>query len=304
MSDQQVVATNLSKAEGEEDKALDKSLRPQKLEDFIGQTKAKRALKVFIAAAKQRNEPMEHALLYGPPGLGKTTLAYILANEMGVNIRITSGPAIERAGDLASILTNLAPGDILFVDEIHRLNKTVEETLYPAMEDYCLDVVLGKGPSARTLRLDLPRFTIIGATTRVGMLSSPLRDRFGLIHKLEYYDTPQLVEVVKRSARVLEVMISTELAERVATRSRGTPRIANKLLKRVRDVAQIRQQKEISEEVINEALEMLDIDELGLDWVDRKLLEVVIKNFRGGPVGLSTLATAVSEDRQTLEDVI
>ncbi len=294
---------DLAGSSGEET-GLDNSLRPRSFGEFVGQRKAKKALGVMIEAAKQRQEPLEHALIYGPPGLGKTTLAHILAQEMGVNLRVTSGPAIERTGDLASILTNLEEGDILFIDEIHRLNKAVEETLYPAMEDFALDLVIGKGPSARTLRLDLPRFTIVGATTRVGLLSSPLRDRFGAVHKLEYYEVDELGKIVLRTARLLDIVIKDEAAHKIARRARGTPRIANKLLKRVRDVAQIRQVELINEIVIEEALQMLEIDELGLDATDRQLLTLLIDKHQGGPVGLTTIAAAISEDVQTVEEVI
>jgi Holliday junction DNA helicase RuvB len=282
-----------------EDPQIDLSLRPKTLTEFIGQPKAKQAFSIMIKAAKQRKEPIEHALIYGPPGLGKTTLAHILAQEMNVNLRVTSGPAIERTGDLASILTNLEEGDILFVDEIHRL-----KTLYPAMEDFALDMVIGKGPSARTLRLELPKFTIVGATTRIGMLSSPLRDRFGMVYKLEYYSVDQLMEIVLRTAKFLQMEIEQLAAHKIAQRARGTPRIANKLLKRVRDVAQIKKMALISELIIHEALAMLEIDELGLDNTDRQLLKILIDKHQGGPVGLTTIAAAISEDTQTIEEVI
>ena len=287
-----------------EDQEVDFSLRPKSLVEFIGQEKAKQTFSVMIEAAKQRHEPIEHALIYGPRGLGKTTLAHILAQEMKVNLRVTSGPAIERTGDLASILTNLETGDILFVDEIHRLNKTVEETLYPAMEDFALDMIIGKGPSARTLRLELPKFTIVGATTRVGLLSSPLRDRFGMVYKLEYYSVDELMEIVLRTAKFLQIEIEQSAAHKIAQRARGTPRIANKLLKRVRDVAQIKKINLISEIIIDEALIMLEIDTMGLDPTDRQLLEMLIHKHQGGPVGLTTIAAAISEDAQTVEEVI
>ena len=288
----------------EEDKALDKSLRPKKLEDYIGQEKVKEALKIFLSAAKKRGEVIEHLLFYGPPGLGKTTLAHIIAAEMGSEIKITSGPAIERAGDLAAILTNLQEGDILFIDEIHRLNKVVEEVLYPAMEDYALDIVIGKGPSARTLRVDLPKFTIIGATTRMGLLSSPLRDRFGVIHHLDYYDNDALNKIVKRSSRILEIPIDEDSAKEIAKRSRGTPRIANRLLKRVRDHSQVKDMDKIILKVCKEALELLEVDIRGLDEADRRLLQAIIEKHHGGPVGLTTIAAAMGEDVGTVEEVI
>ena len=279
-------------------------IRPKKLDEFVGQPKTKKTLGILLEAAQKRKEPIEHTLLYGPPGLGKTSLAHILAQEMQVNIRVTSGPAIERAGDLASILTNLEEGDILFIDEIHRLHKVVEETLYPAMEDFALDMVIGKGPSARTLRLDLPKFTIVGATTRVGLLSSPLRDRFGVIHKLEYYSHEELAHIIVRTSQLLEVEIDLLLAKLIAARSRGTPRIANKLLKRVRDVAQVKNSRVITPTIIEEALQMLEIDEMGLDAIDRKILELLVLNHKGLPVGLQTISAAISEDAQTIEDMI
>jgi len=286
-----------------EDKAFDVSLRPKKLGDFIGQSKIKENLDIFMSAAKGRNEPIEHVLLYGPPGLGKTTLAHIISSEMGVNIRVTSGPALERAGDLAAILTNLQQGDILFVDEIHRMNKTIEEILYPAMEDYALDIVVGKGPSARTLRLDLPRFTIIGATTKVSMLSSPLRDRFGNIYHLSFYEDGEIKEIISRSAQILSFDIDQESADHIAKRARKTPRIANRILKRVRDFAQVRTEGKVNAEIAKQALDMLDIDEHGLDHIDRKILETIITKFNGGPVGLNTIAAATGEEMATIEDV-
>jgi Holliday junction DNA helicase RuvB len=282
----------------------DNVLRPRSLDEFVGQSKIKKALKIFIQAARQRKEPIEHTLFYGPPGLGKTTLAYILSQEMNVNIRITSGPAIERAGDLASILTNLQHGDILFIDEIHRLNKTIEETLYPAMEDYCLDIIIGKGPSARTLRLDLPKFTIIGATTRIGLISSPLRDRFGVIHKLNFYNRHELTEILTRSAELLNIHLSAVAADQIARCSRGTPRIANKLLKRIRDVAQINKTSTISHEIIYQSLKILEIDQLGLNQTDRQFIQILAEKYQGGPVGLNTISAALSEDEQTIEDFI
>lgn len=289
--------------ETKEEQTFDVSLRPKKLDEFIGQEKIKDNLNIFMSAAKQRQEPIEHVLLYGPPGLGKTTLAHIIAQEMGVNIRVTSGPALERSGDLAAILTNLEAGDILFIDEIHRLNKVIEEILYPAMEEYALDIVIGKGPSARTLRLDLPRFTIVGATTKVSMLSSPLRDRFGNIYHLNFYENNEIGKIIKRSAEILDVDIVPEATEKIAARARKTPRIANRLLKRVRDFAQVRANGKINDEVTNEALTMLDIDEFGLDEIDRRILELIISKFKGGPVGLNTIAAATGEDMATIEDV-
>lgn len=286
-----------------EDVDIENNLRPKSLDDYLGQEKAKEQLKIFIEAAKSRNEPLDHVLLYGPPGLGKTTLSSIIANEMGVNLRITSGPAIERAGDLAAILTNLNENDVLFIDEIHRINRSVEEVLYPAMEDYCLDIIIGKGPSARSIRLDLPKFTLIGATTRAGMLTNPLRDRFGVICKLDYYTVDELSKIVMRSAEILGAEIQRGGATEIAKRSRGTPRIANRLLKRVRDYAQVRADGDITDEVANSALELLGVDSLGLDYVDEKLLMTIIEKFRGGPVGLDTLAASIGEDRNTIEDV-
>ena len=286
-----------------EDIDVENSLRPKSLDDYLGQEKAKEQLKIFIEAAKSRNEQLDHVLLYGPPGLGKTTLASIIANEMGVNLRITSGPAIERAGDLAAILTNLNENDVLFIDEIHRINRSVEEVLYSAMEDFCLDIIIGKGPSARSIRLDLPKFTLIGATTRAGMLTNPLRDRFGVICKLDYYTVDELAKIVARSSEILGASIQAGGAIEIAWRSRGTPRIANRLLKRVRDYAQVRADGNISDDVANSALELLGVDSLGLDYVDEKLLMTIIEKFRGGPVGLDTLAASIGEDRNTIEDV-
>ena len=282
---------------------VENCLRPKTLNEYVGQDKAKSNLKVYIESAKLRGEPLDHVLLYGPPGLGKTTLSAIIANEMGVNIRTTSGPAIEKAGDLAAILTNLAPGDVLFIDEIHRLSRVAEEILYPAMEDYALDIIIGKGPSARSIRIDLPKFTLIGATTRAGQMTTPLRDRFGVLMKLELYTPEELAEIVRRSAGILGMEISDDGAMEIASRSRGTPRIANRLLKRVRDFAQVKGDGAISSEIANYALQQLEIDGLGLDQIDRRMLTSIIKFYDGGPVGLDTLAATIGEEAITLEDV-
>jgi holliday junction DNA helicase RuvB len=287
----------------EEDNAVDKNLRPKRLTEYIGQEKVVDNLKISIAAAKARGEPLDHLLFYGPPGLGKTTLSQIVANEMGVNIRITSGPAIERAGDLAAILTNLKKDDILFIDEVHRLNRAVEEVLYPAMEDFALDIVVGKGPSARSLRLKLPRFTVVGATTRVALLTSPLRDRFGSVLRLEFYTTDAMEHIIRRTASILGTTIEDEAALELARRARGTPRIANRILKRVRDYAQVTADNHITMDVAREALERLEVDEMGLDPNDRRVLRAIIELFGGGPVGLSTLAAATAEEVDAVEDV-
>ena len=287
----------------EEDVKIESHLRPQLLDDYIGQEKAKEILKVYITAARERGEALDHVLFYGPPGLGKTTLAGIIANEMHVNIKITSGPAIEKPGEMAAILNNLQEGDVLFVDEIHRLNRQVEEVLYPAMEDYAIDIMIGKGASARSIRLDLPKFTLVGATTRVGMLTAPLRDRFGVIHRLEFYTVEELKRIIARSAKVLDVGIDDAGATALARRSRGTPRLANRLLKRVRDFAQVKYDGYITEDVANYALDLLDVDKCGLDQTDRTLLMTIIERFDGGPVGLDTLAASLSEDSGTIEDV-
>ncbi|MCI1306346.1 MAG: Holliday junction branch migration DNA helicase RuvB [Lachnospiraceae bacterium] len=288
----------------EEDQKIERGLRPQTFDDYIGQKKAKENLKVYIEAAKQRGEPLDHVLFYGPPGLGKTTLAGIIANEMGVRLKVTSGPAIEKPGEIAAILNNLQEGDILFVDEIHRLNRQVEEVLYPAMEDFAIDIVIGKGAAARSIRLDLPHFTLVGATTRIGLLTAPLRDRFGVIHHLEYYTQDELAEIVRKSADVLGVEIDDTGANEIAKRSRGTPRLANRLLKRVRDFAQVRYEGDITGEIAKFALDLLEVDSNGLDRTDRNLMQVIIAKFGGGPVGLNTLSAAIGEDAGTIEDVL
>lgn len=287
----------------QEDLKIENHLRPQSLSSYVGQEKLKSMLEIYIDAAKQRNDALDHILFYGPPGLGKTTLAMIIAHEMGVNLKVTSGPAIEKPGELAAILNNLSEGDLLFIDEIHRLNRQVEEVLYPAMEDYAIDIMIGKGPTARSIRLDLPKFTLVGATTRAGMLTAPLRDRFGVIHRLEFYTPEELQKIILRSAQVLDVEIEEQGALELARRSRGTPRLANRLLKRVRDFAQIRYDGIITEEVAKETLNLLDVDQYGLDFTDRNILLSIIEKFKGGPVGLETLAASIGEDAGTIEDV-
>lgn len=285
------------------DGELDISLRPKTFEHYVGQTKVKENMGISIAAAKKRGEPLDHALFYGAPGLGKTTLAYIIANEVGVGIKITSGPAIEKGGDLAAILTNLNDGDILFIDEIHRMNMAIEEILYPAMEDGALDIIIGKGPSARTLRIDLPKFTVIGATTKVSMLSAPLRDRFGMVHHLDFYSPDEIEKILKRSAKILGIEMDISSATRIASRARKTPRIANRLLKRIRDYCEVKGNGKIEEKYCDAAFDMLEVDKLGLDWIDRKILETIIDKFNGGPVGLSTIAAITGEETSTIEDV-
>lgn len=300
MDDNRIISPNLK---GNNEENLENSLRPQVLDDYIGPTKVKENMKIYIEAAKKRGEPLDHVLLYGPPGLGKTTLAGIISNEMNSNIKITSGPAIEKAGDLAALLTNLSEFDVLFIDEIHRLNKNVEEILYPALEDYTLDIIIGKGPTARSIRLDLPKFTLIGATTKAGSLSTPLRDRFGIVHRLELYTIDDLSTIIKRSSNILGVQIDEESSREIARRSRGTPRIANRLLKRVRDYAAVLGDGNITLKLTKMALNQLEIDDMGLDDIDRKLLEAMIIKYQGRPVGIDTLATTIGEEVSTIEDV-
>lgn len=293
----------ISTKETNGDKRLDLTLRPKVMTEYIGQIKVKDNLGITIEAAQKRNEPLEHVLLYSAPGLGKTTLAHVIANETGANIRVTSGPAVEKGGDLAAILTNLGQGDILFIDEIHRLNKTIEEILYPAMEDYALDIIIGKGPSARTLRIDLPRFTIIGATTKISLLSSPLRDRFGMTYHLDFYQHEDIENIINRSAKILNIGIDKPSVDAIAKRSRRTPRVANRMLKRVRDYCQVKGDGRINPSMCTQAFNMLEVDEIGLDWIDRKIIETIIDKFNGGPVGLNTIAAATGEEMATIEEV-
>ncbi len=293
----------ISSEEKEEEKSFEVSLRPKRLNEYVGQNKIKENLEIFMEAARRRKEPIEHVLLYGPPGLGKTTLAHIIASEMGSSIKVTSGPAIEKTGDLAAILTNLQEGDILFIDEIHRLNKNIEEILYPAMEDYALDIIIGKGPSARTLRLDLPRFTIIGATTRVGMLSHPLRDRFGNIYRLNFYEPNDIEKIIERNSKILKVKAYPEAIIEIAKRARRTPRIANRLLKRVRDFAEVKADGTLTKDISHESLNALEVDHLGLDEIDRRILKTIIEKFGGGPIGVNTLAAATFEETDTIEEM-
>ena len=300
MEDNKIISPEL---ENQIEEKFENTLRPKTLQEYIGQDKVKENMKIFIESAKKRGEPLDHVLLYGPPGLGKTTLSNIISNEMNSNIKITSGPAIEKPGDLAALLTNLAPFDVLFIDEIHRLNKSVEEILYPALEDYTLDIIIGKGPSARSIRLDLPKFTLIGATTRAGSLTTPLRDRFGIVHRLELYTPDELTTIVKRSSKILEIKVSDQAAVEIAKRSRGTPRIANRILKRVRDYALVLGNGEIDLEITKIALQKLEIDELGLDEIDRKLLETMIIKYGGKPVGIDTISATIGEETETIEDV-
>lgn len=303
MTDKKVKERIVNPVQQNSDRVLDLTLRPKNLAEFVGQNKIKDNLEIFITAAQKRGEPIEHVLLYGPPGLGKTTLAHIISKETNVNIRVTSGPSLEHSGDLAAILTNLEDGDILFIDEIHRLNKVIEEILYPAMEEYALDIIIGKGPSARTLRLDLPRFTLIGATTKISLLSSPLRDRFGSVYHLNFYQDDEIEQIINRSARLLNLVIDKQAAQEISKRARKTPRVANRLLKRVRDYTQVKADGKVTPEVTKKALEMLEVDEFGLDQIDRQILQIIIEKFSGGPVGLNTISAATGEEMSTIEEV-